>query len=123
MLLDSNIIIYASQVDQGELREFIARHEPSVSAISMVETLGYHLLGDAEREFLEEFFAAAEVLPIEEAVIYEAIGLRQQHRMSLGDALIAATARVHGLTLVTRNIIDFQWIGGLQLLDPLAPIP
>jgi predicted nucleic acid-binding protein len=123
VLLDSNIIIYAAQADQGALREFIARHEPSVSAISMVETLGYHLLGDAEREFLVEFFAAAEVLHIDEAVINEAIGLRQQHRISLGDALIAATARVHGLMLVTRNSTDFQWIEGLQLLDPLAAQP
>ena len=38
--------------------------------------------------------------------------------MGLGDALIAATAPVHGLTLVTRNVKDFRWIDGLDLLDP-----
>jgi predicted nucleic acid-binding protein len=38
--------------------------------------------------------------------------------MSLGDALIAATALVHDLTLVTRNVEDFQWIQGLLLLNP-----
>lgn len=43
--------------------------------------------------------------------------------MSLGDAIIAATALVHDLTLVTRNLDDFRWIAGLRLLDPLAPPP
>ncbi|EKE78757.1 MULTISPECIES: type II toxin-antitoxin system VapC family toxin [Oceanibaculum] len=33
------------------------------------------------------------------------------------DAMIAATARVHGLTVVTRNIRDFQSFG-VPLLDP-----
>lgn len=40
--------------------------------------------------------------------------------MGLGDALIAATALVHGLTLVTRNVKDFRRIDGLDLLDPSA---
>jgi predicted nucleic acid-binding protein len=30
--------------------------------------------------------------------------------MSLGDALVAGTALVHRLTLVTRNVEDFHWI-------------
>jgi predicted nucleic acid-binding protein len=40
--------------------------------------------------------------------------------MTLGDSLIAATALVHGRTLVTRNTKDFQWIAGLRLLDPFT---
>ena len=40
--------------------------------------------------------------------------------MSLGDALIAATALELGLTLVTHNVRDYRWIAGLELLDPLA---
>jgi predicted nucleic acid-binding protein len=43
--------------------------------------------------------------------------------MSLGDALVAGTALVYGLTLVTRNAEDFQWIQGLSLLNPFDTEP
>jgi toxin FitB len=38
--------------------------------------------------------------------------------MTLGDAIIAGTALVYELTLVTRNIDDFRWIAELNLLNP-----
>lgn len=121
MLIDSNIIIYAGQPGYHDLRRFIAESAPYVSAVSYVETLGYHKLGNRERTYLERFFAVAEVLPISDSVLHKAVILRQQRRMSLADALIAATALVHGLQLVTRNIANFSWIEGLVLLDPVAP--
>jgi predicted nucleic acid-binding protein len=34
------------------------------------------------------------------------------------DALIGATAVVHGLTMVTRNRRDFERFGGVRILDP-----
>ena len=67
---------------------------------------------------MEEFFRLARVLPLSQAVLDQAVALRQQRKMSLGDALIAGTALVHGLTLVTRNVDDFQWVQGLTLLNP-----
>jgi predicted nucleic acid-binding protein len=39
--------------------------------------------------------------------------------MSLGDALVAATALVHRLPLATHNVDDFAWIDGLIVVDPL----
>lgn len=46
---------------------------------------------------------------------------RQQHAQPLPviDALIAATARVHGLTVVTRNVKDFE-LAGIPVLDPFS---
>ena len=123
MLLDSNIIIYAARPEHEALRRFIAEHAPRVSAVSYVETLGYYRLDDEERQFLEAFFTAADVLPLTQPVLDEAVRLRQQRRMSLGDALIAATALVHGLRLVTRNVDDFRWVDGLNLLNPLGGPP
>jgi hypothetical protein len=44
MLLDSNIIIYASQPENTQIRQFIGEHDIVVSAISYIEVLGYHRL-------------------------------------------------------------------------------
>ncbi len=41
-------------------------------------------------------------------VAREAVALRKASRLKLPDALILATARVHGLLLVTRNHRDFS---------------
>ena len=118
MLLDSNIVIHSAQPAHSELRRFIRDHSPAVSAVSYVEVLGYHRLSEKERQHFEMFFSAATILPISDAVLNQALRLRQTRKMSLGDALQAGTALAHGLTLVTRNTEDFEWIDGLTLVDP-----
>ena len=123
MLIDSNIIIYAAQPANATLREFIAQHAPAVSAVSYVEVLGCHRLTEQERQHFEVFFAVAPVLPLSQDVLEQAVKLRQLRKMTLGDALVAATALAHGLTLVTRNLDDFKWIAGLALFNPFAPGP
>jgi len=120
MLIDSNIIIYAAQPQHATLRQLIAQHAPAVSAISYVEVLGYHKLALAEKQSLELFFTATIILPMTQAILEEAVKLRQQRKMTLGDAFVAATCLVHKLTLVTHNTKDFIWIAGLTVFDPLA---
>ncbi|NJL38219.1 MAG: type II toxin-antitoxin system VapC family toxin [Leptolyngbyaceae cyanobacterium RM2_2_4] len=118
MLLDSNIIIYSAQPEYSQLRELIAEHSPAVSALSYLEVLGYHLLTKQQREYFEELFRVAQVLPISQDVLTQAVALRQQRRMTLGDAIIAGTALAHKLTLITRNVDDFRWVAELNLLNP-----
>src|SRR6266850_2402342 len=119
MLLDSNIIIHSAKREYEELRGFLAENIYSVSAISIVEVLGYHLLSDKQRQHLIEFFKAANILSISDSVVTEAVKLRQMRRMSLGDAIVAGTALDHRLALATRNIKDFSWIQSLSLINPL----
>ena len=118
MLLDSNIIIYSAKREYTHLRRFIAENAYSVSAVSRIEVLGYHLLGDQQRQYLIEFFQAANILNISNSVINEAVKLRQIKRLGLGDAIVAGTALTQGLPLVTRNIRDFSWVQNLDLIDP-----
>ena len=119
MLIDSNLIIYSFRPEYPELQQFLEDRDVFVSAITCVEVLGFHRLNDRDRTEFEAFFQTAAILSIEPNIIDGAIALRQQRRMSLGDAIVAATAIVHDLTLATRNVRDFQWIESLPLYNPL----
>jgi predicted nucleic acid-binding protein len=119
-LLDSDIVIYAADPAYPGLAEFISDRPTAFSMVTMVETLGYHKLTEEHRNVFETYFINSTALPVTDAVIDRAIGLRQARKMSLGDALIAATALLSGRTLVTHNVEDFASIPGLTLLDPLG---
>lgn len=118
MLLDSNIIIYSAQPAYPNLRALIAQHAPFVSALSYLEVLGYHQLTEPQQQYFEAFFQVSQVLPISQEILGQAVALRQQRRMTLGDSIIAGTALFHELVLVTRNTNDFRWIVNLELLNP-----
>lgn len=60
---------------------------------------------------------AGRLLPIDQAVALRCAQLHVPDPRLAHDALIAATALVHGLTLVARNTADFASLG-LTLLDP-----
>jgi toxin FitB len=120
MLLDSNIIIYAAEPGYDEVREFIAKQNTAVSVISKVEVLGYHKLTRENRQKLERIFQLLPLLPLSNSIIDKAISLRQTQKISLGDALIAATALIHELTVVTANTKDFSWIDDLEIINPIA---
>ena len=119
MLLDSNIIIYSTQPGFEYLHDFFQKNQPKVSAISKVEVLGFHALTADDRRDLEMFFQTLEILPVSDSVVDQAVLLRQQQRMKLGDALIAATAVTYKLPLATRNVSDFANIAQLQVVNPI----
>lgn len=120
MILDSNIIIYSARPEYPGLRQWIEMNAPAVSAVSVVEVLGYHQITTSDKNHFEQFFAAAEVLLLDNAVIDRAVTIRQLRKMPLGDALIAATALVFQRQLLTRNLKDFTDIPDLIVSDPLA---
>ncbi|WP_133513251.1 type II toxin-antitoxin system VapC family toxin [Candidatus Thiosymbion oneisti] len=120
MLLDSNIIIYSFPPEFRNIQAVVSKRDTWCSAISYVETLGYHKLSEDEKHYLQRLFDTISVLPITQAIISTAVEIRQQRKMSLGDAIVAATALEHRQTLVTRNIKDFDNVEGLKVIDPLA---
>ena len=75
------------------------------------------------RRWLETQFPSAfygRVLVVDEAVAIRCARLHAQSPRPERDALIAATALVHGLTVVTRNTADFAPMG-VPLLNPWEP--
>ena len=57
------------------------------------------------------------ILPVDMAVAQRCAGLHVPDPRAERDALIAATALVHGLRVVTRNVADFQPMG-VKTLNP-----
>lgn len=90
---------------------------PSVSVITKIEVLGFKT-SDSYSQFLENFMNDVTVLDLTTAIVNESINIRKNYKIKLPDAIIAATAIVHELTLVTRNISDFKGIKKLRLVDP-----
>jgi toxin FitB len=119
-LLDSNLFIYASK---GQFRPYImpllASKDTYASEFTMLEALGFPMLIPIEKLFLENAFSGVELIAIDTAIINKAIELRQQRKMSAGDAIHAATALLHNLELNTRNEADFNWIVGLNVVNPI----
>lgn len=60
------------------------------------------------------------ILPVDTAIARKCAALHVPNPHSQRDALIAATALVHGMTVVTRNISDFKSTG-VSLLNPWQP--
>ena len=87
-LLDSNILIYAAESGQEALRERILAEPAGVSVVTMVEVLGYHLLTREEESDLRALLNQLTVFPADMMVAERAVTLRQQRKMSLGDAII-----------------------------------
>jgi hypothetical protein len=118
-LLDSNILIYAPRPAYAHLLPLLLDQHCFVSDVSRLEVLGFHKLSLAEKTYYEEVFQHKNILPITRDVIDVAIQLRQAQKMSVGDSIVAATALLHGLELLTRNTSDFLHITGLRFFDPV----
>ena len=123
MLLDSNILIYAANQSAPEIEALATAADSAVASVTQIEVYGFTGLKPEEDAALDILFRRLTVHPLDTSVIERAIALRQESKMGLADAIIAATALVHGLNLVTRNDGDFKHVAGLRVVNPFAPIP
>lgn len=118
-LLDSNVLIYSQQTQYAYLRRLIFDKESYASKITQLEVLGFHRLDDKAMQYFTSCFQFIKLIDINNTIIDSAIILRQQRKMSLGDAIIAATALLYNATIVTRNVDDFLSIKNLKVINPI----
>lgn len=121
---DANVRAWADSVDAADL---------FVSAISIMElelgvlsierkdaAQGARLRMWLEQHVLPEF--SERTLPIDTAVAQRCAGLHVPDKRGERDALVAATALVHGMAVVTRNVADFRPTG-VTIINPWEPLP
>ncbi len=122
-LFDSNILIYhlkgqLNQQGTDTLAEGLAG-DGAYSIITKIELLGFNQSPSEEIQAMR-LIAALQELELTNAIADQTIQLRKAHRIKLPDAVIAATAIVHQLSIVTRNTSDFSEIVGLNYINPFA---
>jgi predicted nucleic acid-binding protein len=126
-LIDTNIAIYLLD---GLLPDYalpfvqqVMDVGPNLSVATHIEVLGFRFPNPEKRRIVEAFVNLSTIFPLTDVIVAQTIAIKQTHKIKLGDALIAATALVHNLTLVTRNTKDFISIAGLTVVNPFQPTP
>ena len=116
---DANVAAWSESVDAADLfvsAITIMELELGVLAIERKDaTQGALLRTWMEQHVLPEF--SGRTLPVDTAVALRCARLHVPDKRGERDALIAATALVHGMTVVTRNVADFQSTG-VSIVNP-----
>lgn len=122
-LWDTNTAIYYLQQQfppQAEkyIDETLIDSGPAISVISEIELLCWKAPSEKDLEVLHDFMNDAMIFELEKDIKLKTVEIRKAHKIKLPDAIIAATALVYELTLLTRNDSDFKNIDGLNLINP-----
>lgn len=122
-LWDTNTAIYYLQQQfpanaERFIDDLLKKEQPVFSAITEIELLCWKTASKDDLEVLNNFINDALVIELEQPIKLKAADIRKSHRIKLPDAIIAATALVYDLTLLTRNLSDFLGISGLRIINP-----
>ena len=135
-VLDTNVVSELRKVRSGKANPGVASWAEQVpSAALFISAITIHELehgvllsersdpaqGALLRAWLDQSVVAAfktRVLPVDERVARRAAALHVPDPAPFRDALIGATALVHDMTVVTRDLKDFQRFDNLDVHNP-----
>ena len=138
-LLDTNVVSELRKVRLGKADRHVAQWADSIDAADLflsvisIQELEIGVLlaerrdpsqGAVFRAWLQAQVLPAferRILPVDTAVALRSARLHVPDPRPVRDALIAATALVHGMTVVTRNLVDFESTGA-AVLNPWTSV-
>lgn len=112
-LADTNAIIYIFE-GKDYMLPFLV-NITSISVISEIELRGFYKITTKEEETIKSLLNDLEIISLDYQIKELAIQLKQNYKIKLPDAIIAATAIKRNLTLLTADI-DFVKIDELELV-------
>jgi hypothetical protein len=120
-LIDNNAISsYFSGLFSEKGMNLIAEaidQTPTISVITEIEALSWVSSDINKEKIIREFVKDANILSLTPAVVSQCVKIRRSKKIKTPDAIIAATAIVHNLTLITSDS-DFNKVKGLSLINP-----
>lgn len=137
-LLDTNVVSELRKLPAGRANPGVVAWATSVpsaamflSVISAYELeLGIllaersdHAKGQVLRSWLNDTVLPAfegRILPVDQAVAVQSATFHVPDPAPYRDAFIGATALIHGMTVVTRNALDFERFPNTEVLNPWA---
>jgi len=107
-LVDSNIIIYHLN-DESIATKFLSENyqQITISQITYVEVLSFPFSEEQEKE-VKILLSKFKILDVNQTISNQAVENRKIKKIKLPDNLIASTAMVNELVIVTRNVKDFK---------------
>ncbi len=124
-LLDTNVVIYFlknSLPENGKsfLLTAIPANEVEISFITKIELLAYPSITPEEEMAAQTFLSFFNIITIDASIINKTIAIRKEVKIKLPDAIIAATALVNNLQLLSSNLQDFSKVEDLTIINPLT---
>jgi predicted nucleic acid-binding protein len=123
ILCDTNILIefYKNNEQITETLRQIGGANLAVSVVTVAE-LYYGALNKTELGQIKEHLSLLRQLSLTSSISQRFLGLMEDyalsHKLSIPDALIAASAMEHEAELFTLNLRDSRFISGLRLYEP-----
>jgi hypothetical protein len=121
-LWDTNTVIYYlrksfTETGQELMNNIINSNQPAISSITEIELLCWKTATENDMAVLNSFISDSIIFELEAEIKLKTIEIRKTYDLKLPDAIIAATAILTDLTLISNDRRGFGKISSLKLLN------